>query len=109
MKIVEEYGVDNRNNKPPVRRKRMRKETWQIDRDAKSKNEERRKAYREFTRVRGLSVLLRVLLIRHEFLCKTSNEEKVFFFFIIHALISVGRVSKFPTFMVKYTRILLLI
>jgi hypothetical protein len=51
MKVAEEYGVDRRNYKPPVRRKRTRKETWQIDREAKSRNEERRKAYREFTRV----------------------------------------------------------
>lgn len=51
MKVAEEYGVDRRNYKPPVRRKRTRKETWQIDRDAKSRNEERRKVYREFTRV----------------------------------------------------------
>ncbi|MDA2638232.1 hypothetical protein PDQ79_27515 [Bacillus cereus] len=51
MKVAEEYGVDRRNYKPPVRRKRTRKETWQIDKEAKSRNEERRKAYREFTRV----------------------------------------------------------
>ncbi|OUA56835.1 hypothetical protein [Bacillus thuringiensis] len=51
MKVAEEYGVDRRNYKPPFRRKRTRKETWQIDRDAKSRNEERRKMYREFTRV----------------------------------------------------------
>ncbi|MGN4945197.1 hypothetical protein [Bacillus cereus group sp. MYBK104-1] len=51
MKVAEEYGVDRRNYKPPLRRKRTRKETWQIDRDAKSRNEERRRVYREFTRV----------------------------------------------------------
>ncbi|PHD57687.1 hypothetical protein [Bacillus wiedmannii] len=51
MKVAEEYGVDRRNYKPPVRRKRTRKEIWQIDREAKSRNEERRKVYREFTRV----------------------------------------------------------
>ncbi|MBH0358984.1 hypothetical protein [Bacillus toyonensis] len=51
MKVAEEYGVDKRCYKPPVRRKRTRKETWQIDREVKSRNEERRKAYREFTRV----------------------------------------------------------
>ncbi|WP_088322547.1 hypothetical protein [Bacillus cereus] len=51
MKVAEEYGVDRRCYKPPVRRKRTRKEMWQIDRDAKSRNEERRKVYREFTRV----------------------------------------------------------
>ena len=50
MKVAEEYGSDNRCYKPPVRRKRTRKETWQIDREAKSRNEERRKVYREFTR-----------------------------------------------------------
>ncbi|PGO61802.1 hypothetical protein CN980_29165 [Bacillus cereus] len=54
MKVAEEYGVDRRNYKPPVRRKRTRKETWQIDREAKSRNEERRKAYREFTRVQAV-------------------------------------------------------
>lgn len=51
MKVAEEYGVDRRNYKPPVRRKRTRKETWQIDREAKSRNEERRRVYREFTKV----------------------------------------------------------
>lgn len=51
MKVAEEYGVDRRCYKPPVRRKRTRKETWQIDREAKSRNEERRKVYREFTKV----------------------------------------------------------
>ncbi|MGG1152353.1 hypothetical protein [Bacillus wiedmannii] len=51
MKVAEEYGIDRRCYKPPVRRKRTRKETWQIDREAKSRNEERRKVYREFTRV----------------------------------------------------------
>ncbi|MGI2827875.1 hypothetical protein ACRS6Z_19660 [Bacillus cytotoxicus] len=55
MKVAEEYGVDRRNYKPPVRRKRTRKETWQIDRDAKSRNEERRRVYREFTRVQAVS------------------------------------------------------
>ncbi|MED1088322.1 hypothetical protein [Bacillus mycoides] len=54
MKVAEEYGVDRRNYKPPVRRKRTRKETWQIDREAKSRNEERRKRYREFTRVQAV-------------------------------------------------------
>lgn len=54
MKVAEEYGVDRRNYKPPVRRKRTRKETWQIDRKAKSRNEERRRAYREFTRVQAV-------------------------------------------------------
>ncbi|MDP1457945.1 hypothetical protein Q8G37_15985 [Bacillus wiedmannii] len=56
MKVAEEYGVDRRNYKHPVRRKRTRKETWQIDRDAKSRNEERRKVYREFTRVQAVRV-----------------------------------------------------
>ncbi|MGF1433284.1 hypothetical protein ACQUW6_03370 [Bacillus thuringiensis] len=54
MKVAEEYGVDRRNYKPPVRRKRTRKETWQIDKEAKSRNEERRKVYREFTRVQAI-------------------------------------------------------
>ncbi|MFB5588484.1 hypothetical protein ACE41I_17480 [Bacillus cereus] len=57
MKVAEEYGVDRRNYKPPVRRKRTRKETWQIDREAKSRNEERRKAYREFTKVQIVKVM----------------------------------------------------
>ncbi|PGY46861.1 hypothetical protein [Bacillus thuringiensis] len=55
MKVAEEYGVDRRNYKPPVRRKRTRKETWQIDKEAKSRNEERRKVYREFTRVQPVN------------------------------------------------------
>ncbi|PEC58437.1 hypothetical protein CN556_24895 [Bacillus wiedmannii] len=57
MKVAEEYGVDRRNYKPPVRRKRTRRETWQIDREAKSRNEERRKVYREFTRVQVVKVV----------------------------------------------------
>lgn len=56
MKVAEEYGSDRRNYKPPVRRKRTRKETWRIDREAKSRNEERRKAYREFTRVQAVKI-----------------------------------------------------
>ncbi|NIL33292.1 hypothetical protein [Bacillus thuringiensis] len=56
MKVAEEYGVDRHNYKPPVRRKRTRKETWQIDREAKSRNEERRKVYREFTRVQAVRI-----------------------------------------------------
>lgn len=56
MKVAEEYGVDRRNYKPPVRRKRTRKETWKIDREAKSRNEERRKVYREFTRVQAVRI-----------------------------------------------------
>ncbi|MES9796409.1 hypothetical protein [Bacillus toyonensis] len=54
MKIAKEYGVDRRNYKSPVCRKRTRRETWQIDREAKSRNEERQKIYREFTRVQGV-------------------------------------------------------
>lgn len=57
MKVAEEYGVDRRNYKPPVRRKRTRRETWRIDRDAKSRNEVRRKAYREFTGVQAVKVM----------------------------------------------------
>ncbi|TKH55935.1 hypothetical protein FC677_16105 [Bacillus cereus] len=56
MKVAEEYGVDRKNYKLPVRRKRTRKETWWIDREAKSRNEERRKVYREFTRVQAVRV-----------------------------------------------------
>lgn len=56
MKVAEEYGVDRRNYKPPFRRKRTRKETWRIDREAKSRKEERRKMYREFTRVEEVRV-----------------------------------------------------
>lgn len=56
MKVAEEYGSDRRNYKPPVRRKRTRKETWKIDREAKSRNEERRNMYREFTRVQAVKV-----------------------------------------------------
>ncbi|KFN01598.1 hypothetical protein D0U04_13755 [Bacillus clarus] len=51
MKVAEEYGVDRRNYKPPVRRKRTRKETWKIDREAKSFNKERQRKYWEFTRM----------------------------------------------------------
>ncbi|WP_242264899.1 hypothetical protein [Bacillus cereus group sp. BfR-BA-01422] len=54
MKVAEEYGVDRRNYKPPVRRKRTRRETWKIDREAKSRNEERRRVYREFTRIQAV-------------------------------------------------------
>ncbi|MGG0150723.1 hypothetical protein [Bacillus mycoides] len=56
MKVAEEYGVDRRNYKPPVRRRRTRKETWRIDMEAKSRNEDRRKEYREFTRVQAVKV-----------------------------------------------------
>ncbi len=56
IKVAEEYGVDRRNYKPLIRRKRTRKETRQIDREAKSRNKERRKVYREFTKVQDINM-----------------------------------------------------
>ncbi|MGR5904279.1 hypothetical protein ACT7DQ_27480 [Bacillus cereus] len=58
MKVAEEYGVDRRNYKPPVHRKRIRKETWQIDREAKSRNKERMKMYKEFVKVQTVKMYL---------------------------------------------------
>ncbi|WJX07520.1 hypothetical protein [Bacillus cereus] len=58
MKVAEEYGSDRRNYKPPVRRKRTRKETWQIDKEAKSRNKERMKMYKEFVKVQPVKTYL---------------------------------------------------
>ncbi|MCU5516137.1 hypothetical protein OCF62_16350 [Bacillus wiedmannii] len=58
MKVAEEYGIDRRCYKLPVRRKRTRKETWQIDREAKSRNKERMKMYKEFVKVQPVKTYL---------------------------------------------------
>ncbi|MDM5188578.1 hypothetical protein QUF99_15010 [Bacillus sp. DX4.1] len=53
MKVAEEYGVDRRNYKPPVRRKRTINEMLRSD-TTKSRNKERVAKYREFIRVQPI-------------------------------------------------------
>ncbi len=55
-KMYEEYSVDKRNHKAPIRRIRSRRENRLIDRDARIRNKERRKMYREFTRVQSVRI-----------------------------------------------------
>ena len=50
LKLAEEVGTDGKNYAPPKRRKRTAKENWLIDKRAQSRNKERRRKYREFTK-----------------------------------------------------------
>lgn len=50
IKHVEEYGADGRNYKTPHKRRRNTYESIVIDRNAKSRNKERRKKYRDATK-----------------------------------------------------------
>lgn len=50
-KVAEEYGTDGRNHKPPLRRKRTKKDEKFIDKNAKIRNKERKRRYAEFTKV----------------------------------------------------------
>lgn len=50
IKYAEEYGSDGRNYRTPKRRRRNIYESIIIDRNAKSRNKERRKKYREATK-----------------------------------------------------------
>lgn len=56
-KMYEEYSVDKRNHKAPIRRVRSRRENHIIDRDARIRNKERRKIYREFSKVQPVIVM----------------------------------------------------
>lgn len=55
-KVAEEYGVDRRNYKPPVRRVRTKKDEKFIDKNAKIRNAERKRNYAEFTKVQPVIV-----------------------------------------------------
>ncbi|WP_157349624.1 hypothetical protein [Bacillus sp. EE-W1] len=56
-KMYEEYSVDKRNHKAPIRRVRSRRENRLIDRDARIRNKERRRIYREFSKVQPVIVM----------------------------------------------------
>lgn len=51
FKVAEEYGVDGRNHKPPVKRERTKREIKFMDKRARLRNKERQRKYNEFTRV----------------------------------------------------------
>lgn len=55
-KVAEEYGADGRNHKPPLRRKRTKKDEKFIDKNAKIRNKERKRQYVEFTKVQPVEV-----------------------------------------------------
>jgi hypothetical protein len=50
FKLAEEQGVDGRNHKPPVKRRRSNREDYIVNKKAKSKNKERQRQYNEFTK-----------------------------------------------------------
>lgn len=50
FKLAEEQGVDGRNHKPPVKRRRSNREDYIVNKKAKSKNKERQRKYTEFTK-----------------------------------------------------------
>ncbi|MGM0836028.1 MAG: hypothetical protein ACQEV7_07715 [Bacillota bacterium] len=52
----ESYGVDGRNYSQPTRRVRNTRENRFVDKEAKIRNDERRKAYAEFTKVQPVDV-----------------------------------------------------
>lgn len=49
LKVAEEVGIDGRNYREPVKRKRTFRENLLSDKYAKSRNKERRAKYRAFT------------------------------------------------------------
>lgn len=51
FKLAEEHGVDGRNHKPPIKRRRSKREDYIVDKKAKAQNKERQRAYTEFTKV----------------------------------------------------------
>jgi hypothetical protein len=54
FKLAEEHGVDGRNHKPPVKRRRSKREDYIVDKKAKALNKERQRAYTEFTKVQPI-------------------------------------------------------
>ncbi|MEK4970696.1 hypothetical protein MKX29_24130 [Cytobacillus sp. FSL R7-0696] len=48
---ISNYGTDNRDHRPPIRAKRTVAEYLQVDYANKSRNKERQRKYREFTKV----------------------------------------------------------
>jgi hypothetical protein len=51
FKLAEEQGVDGRNHKPPIKRRRSKREDYIVDKKAKAQNKERQRAYTEFMKV----------------------------------------------------------
>jgi transcriptional regulator with XRE-family HTH domain len=54
FKIAENVGVDKRNYNKPIRRERSHRENEHVDKSAKIRNDERKKSYKEFTRVQPI-------------------------------------------------------
>lgn len=50
-KVAEEYGTDGQNHRKPIRRKRSTSENIFTDKNAKARNRERHRKYKEFTQV----------------------------------------------------------
>ncbi|KXY25721.1 hypothetical protein [Bacillus sp. FSL K6-0067] len=56
--LYESYSVDKRNQQKPVRRMRSKSEHKFIDKTACIRNKERRRKYREFTKVQQITVYI---------------------------------------------------
>jgi hypothetical protein len=56
FKMAENLGTDSRNYNKPIRRERSLRENEHIDKAAKSRNDERHKRYKEFTKVQPVEV-----------------------------------------------------
>ncbi|AYA77350.1 hypothetical protein DOE78_18905 [Bacillus sp. Y1] len=56
FKVAEEHGVDGRNHKPPLRRKRTKRDEKFIDKHARIRNKERKQKYDEFTKVQPVYI-----------------------------------------------------
>jgi hypothetical protein len=50
FKLAEEHGVDGKSHKPPVKRRRSKREDYLVDKKAKAKNKERQRRYNDFTK-----------------------------------------------------------
>jgi hypothetical protein len=56
FKVAENVGVDNRNYNKPARRERSQRENEHVDKAAKIRNKDRKKAYSDFTKVQPVEV-----------------------------------------------------
>lgn len=54
--FAEEHGVDGRDHKPPVRRKRTSKDNKFVDKNARIRNKERQRVYTEFTKTQPVHI-----------------------------------------------------
>lgn len=55
LKVAESFGVDGRSHDIPSRRVRSERENRFVDKEAKIRNKQRKKAYEEFTKVQPVN------------------------------------------------------